>query len=553
MDKVAAIRTTTDNAQAPDISARDVPLLSHFDHFDAEEVLKIIHKAPTKHCILDPVPTKIVKQCSDILAPVIASLANQSFDECVFPDRAKHSVVRPLLKKPNLDPFDLASYRPISNLSFVSKLIERLVMVRLNHHNAAHQLLPARQSAYKQHHSTETVIISIVNDILRTLDEGKVCALVLLDMSAAFDTVDHDLLVETLQKRFGLCDDALSWMSSYLTDRTQSVHIGADKSDSIVLRCGVPQGSVLGPVEYISYIEEIDARLNIHSRHFYADDIQFLESANLADVDLIRQTLSRHVISIRDMCSSRRLKLNPDKTELIWFGSRTNTDRLKDISTTINLEHVDITPSNTVRDLGVILDNQLNMKAHISKMVSTGFFHLRRLRQLRRILPRAAKQRLVSALILSRVDYCNAILVGLPASTLSPLKRLMNAAVRFVAGLKPRDHVTPAYKDLHWLPIEQRITFKLCSMMHSIVNGTAPTYISDLVTPISQLSGRSHLRSAAAGDYDVPRTRKRYGQCAFSVAAPSAWNDLPAHIRQLKNVSTFRRQLKGHLFREAYE
>lgn len=266
----------------------------------------------------------------------------------------------------------------------------------------------------------------------------------------------------------------------------------------------------------------------------------------------IRESLSQHVLSIRDMCSSRRLKLNPDKTELIWFGSRVNIDKLKDHSTSINLDNVDITPSATVRDLGVILDSQLDMKVHISKIVSTGFFHLRRLRQLRRILPRATKQRLVSTLILSRVDYCNAILVGLPATTLAPLKRLMNASVRFVAGLKSRDHVTPAYKELHWLPIEQRITFKLCSVMHSVVHGTAPAYISELVTPNSELSGRRHLRSAAAGEYDVPSACSRYGQRAFSVAGPKAWNDLPAHIRQQKSDSTFQRQLKGHLFSAAY-
>lgn len=502
--------------------------------------------------MLDPVPTKIIKQCSDILAPVIAALANQSFDEGVFPDSCKHAVLRPLLKKQNLDPFDLASYRPISNLTFLSKLIERLVMARFCQHAGAHKLLPARQSAYRPHHSTETVIISIINDIARSLDGGKVCALVLLDMSAAFDTVDHALLLTILEKRFGLCNKALSWMSSYLADRTQSVHIGADKSESIELRCGVPQGSVLGPVEYISYIEEMDALLDIRSRHFYADDIQFLDSAKPTDIEVIKQSLIHCVISVRDMCTSRRLKLNPDKTELIWFGSRLNMDRLKDRDIAINIDNAVITPSDTIRDLGVILDSQLDMKEHIRKLVSTGFFHLRRLRQLRRILPRAAKQRLVSTLILSRVDYCNAIFVGLPASTLAPIKRLMNAAVRFVAGLKFRDHVTPAYKELHWLPIEQRITFKLCSMMHSVINGTAPAYISDLVTPISELTGRSHLRSAAAGEYDVPRTRNRYGQRAFSVAGPSAWNDLPTHLRQQKSVTTFRRQLKGHLFRAAY-
>jgi len=127
----------------------------------------------------------------------------------------------------------------------------------------------------------------------------------------------------------------------------------------------------------------------------------------------------------------------------------------------------------------------------------------------------------------------------------------MNAAVRFVAGLGPRDHVTAAWRDLHWLPIEQRITitYKLCIMMHAVNNGTAPTYICDLLaTPVNEIRGRSHLRSATLGHFDVARTRTRLGSRAFSVAGPTAWNSLRANIRSLKSTDSFKRQLKTHSF-----
>ena len=145
------------------------------------------------------------------------------------------------------------------------------------------------------------------------------------------------------------------------------------------------------------------------------------------------------------------------------------------------------------------------MKAHISKVVSTGFFHLRRLRQLRNILDRDLRQRLVSALILSRIDYCNTVFAGLPASTLKPLQRLINAAARYVANLGPYDGVTNTLKELHWLPIKQRITYKLCVMMHSAVSGVAPSYIKDMLTSVADMPGRGRLRSAASGSFDVPR------------------------------------------------
>jgi hypothetical protein len=120
----------------------------------------------------------------------------------------------------------------------------------------------------------------------------------------------------------------------------------------------------------------------------------------------------------------------------------------------------------------------------------------------------------------------------------------MNAAVRFVADLGPRDHISDAQRELHWLPIEQRITFKLCVMMHAVETGTAPEYISDMVRPVSDLEGRAHLRSATLGLYDIPRTRTRIGSRAFSVAGPTAWNSLPQSIRDIKLTSSFKRHLK---------
>ena len=201
---------------------RQVPSFSDIDLYTADEVLHFISRAPTKHCCLDPVPTSIVKQCCDILAPVIAAMANKSFESGEFPETCQHAVVKPLLKKPNLDPFLPQSYRPISNLSFVSKLVEKLFLHRLNKHINQNKLLPTHQSAYRKYHSTETAVAIVVNDIRRAIDKGEVCALVLLDMSAAFDTVDHTVLIEVLQKRYGVKSTALSWMTSYLSRRTVS-------------------------------------------------------------------------------------------------------------------------------------------------------------------------------------------------------------------------------------------------------------------------------------------------------------------------------------------
>ena len=169
-------------------------------------MLKIVTKAPTKHCYLDPAPTSLVKRLVLLLAEILAKIRNASFHGAIFPANLKEADVRPRLKKPTLDLDDVNSFRLISNLSFLSKVIERIAAARLSVHIESQQLLPSRQSAYRAHHSTETAITSVHDKTVRTIDAGDMCAVVLLDLSAAFDTVDHSTLLSVLSRRFGVAN-----------------------------------------------------------------------------------------------------------------------------------------------------------------------------------------------------------------------------------------------------------------------------------------------------------------------------------------------------------
>jgi len=222
--KVQKIRDMTASAPAPKIDARSTrSSLSIFTPVSTAEIARLLSRSPAKHCQLDPVPTWIVKKAAEVLSPVLSVMCNASLLSGRLPVTHKHAVVFPRLKKPTLDADDVNSYRPISNLSFVSKLVEKVVASRFTDHAEQNKLFPAKQSAYRRHHSTETAVVSVMNDVIRSIDDGNIVALVLLDLSAAFDTVDHDTLLDILHERFAVTDIPLTWFRSYMSDRTHEV------------------------------------------------------------------------------------------------------------------------------------------------------------------------------------------------------------------------------------------------------------------------------------------------------------------------------------------
>jgi exonuclease III len=229
------------------------PNFSSFTPVTMDEISKLVSDSPETNCDLDPIPTSLLKQCSSVLLPTITNIINLSLSTSIFPDQFKSCSVHPHLKKPSLDKENLANYRPISHLSYLSKLTERIVKTRLTEHMSNHNLLSPFQSAYIKGHSTETTLLSVHDHIIKAMSLQQITCLTLLDLSAAFDTIDHSILLERLSSWFGITSNALSWIKSYLLNRSFSVNIEGSKSSSYQLLYGVPQGSVLGPLLFILY------------------------------------------------------------------------------------------------------------------------------------------------------------------------------------------------------------------------------------------------------------------------------------------------------------
>jgi hypothetical protein len=390
--------------------------------------------------------------------------------------------------------------------------------------------------------------------MIATIDKGEVGVLVLLDMSSAFDTIDYSIMLDVLRRRFGILDAALDWFTSYFVDRSQVIVTGTDSSTVCHLRTGAPQGSVLGPRSFVAYSEDVTDVFQQHNvrHHLFADDLQGPQHAEPSKITQVAAKIGDCMSAVSSWCGSKRLQLNTKKTEVMWFGSSTNLGKLSSGDKRIQVGHDVIEPSAVVRDLGVYIDSELSMKSHINRVTSACFYHLRRLRGIRRLLGRDVAARLVSAFILSRLDYCNSVLVGLPASTLAPLQRVMHAAARLVLDLKPRDHVTSALHSLHWLPVQQRIQYKLCLLVHLALNGRAPSYLKALLETTASIPGRSGNRSATHNDLVQRSVRLKLGERAFSVAGPLNWNRLPNDLKTITDTAIFKRKLKTHLFKAAF-
>ena len=245
IQKIELIREKLDAAHvSPPVDPKCQYIFEAFQPLTQDQVRKFIVKSPCKSCSLDPIPTDLLRECLDLLVPVITDIINMSLSTGSFPDDYKLALVTPLLKKLGLE-LIFPSYRPVSNLQFLSKLTERAAASQF-----VEELL---QSAYSQYHSTETALTKVHNDIMLAMDNQKVVLLLLLDLSAAFDTVDHAILLARLHNRFGVSGTALQWFQSYLTGRSQAVSVQGNRSSSKVLQCGVPQGSVLGPILFCCY------------------------------------------------------------------------------------------------------------------------------------------------------------------------------------------------------------------------------------------------------------------------------------------------------------
>jgi len=383
-EKVATIRKSTELFDPPVLGPPSSASLTGFKVYSLDDIRALIASSPNKTSALDPIPTFLVKEYIQELSPFITLMCNRSLSEGHLPLSQRQAVVVPILKKPNLDSSVPGNYRPISGLTFASKLIERLVSRELTSYLEVNGLQPQNQSAYRKHHSTETVMLQVTANMYDAADRGHVSLLVLLDQSAAFDLVDHDILRARLLNDFGVDGVALSWIVSFLSDRSQTVRFCGSTSLSRKLICGVPQGSVLGPLIFTLYSSGLSEVVTARGLEYqsYADDVQMIADAAAEHLPAAIDNLQLCMQDVDHWMTSNRLCLNTAKTELTFFGTRQQLAKIT--MTTVQLGGVAIPVGTVTTSLGVRLDSSLSMSPRVCDLVRTCHYHLRQIRSIRR-------------------------------------------------------------------------------------------------------------------------------------------------------------------------
>ena len=411
--------------------------------------------------------------------------------------------------------------------------------------------LPQCQSAYRRLHSTETALLKIYTDICEGLDHGKAALLGLLDLSAAFDTVDHSILLQRLESTYGIRDGALRWFSSYLNGRAMRVDVGHDVSDLVCLSSGVPQGSVLGPQLFLLYSADVSTLTADFGfcYHGYADDTQIYRIFDLTQqsIDEVARDFAACVGGIHEWCKVNRLQLNAAKTEFLWIHSANRNDF---VFPDVQLSTGFVQPVKSARSLGVHMDEHLNGADNIGYVSRSCFYQLRQLKTVRKHLDDDTIKSALQAFVSSRLDYCNALFIGQPQYRINRLQRIQNSAARIYARTSRRDSISPVLRELHWLPVRARIHFKTAVIVYKILHNLAPPYLSDMISSTQSVLGGHCLRSVSKGDISATRHfTSRYGNRLFTVSAPAVWNMLPSSVRQSETVGCFGRRLKTFLFR----
>ena len=415
--------------------------------------------------------------------------------------------VTPILK--DGDHEEANNNRHIFLLPILSKLCEKAALNQFMPHLVSHKKLTTNQSGNKRWHSTETRLIHTTDIILSAIDKKKTTAVVLLDMSKVFDSLGHGILQYKLQD-VGVLDTALRWFNSYLSDRHQMVCIRSELSDALPVRNGVPQESIIGPVLFSIYVNDLPSIPQSCSAECYVDDNKLYMCFPVQDHETAMTNMNNDLLLVRNRCFDNFLLLNPDKTKLLIYGSRRMVSRLLDYC--LSLLGKELVPTQTVKDLGVTFDCKLNLNEHILNPMSTCMSSLGQINRVKYAFKKDLLITIINSLVFSKLYYCSSVWPDTTDQNICKPQGIQSFTAHIISGTRNYVHVTPILKGLRWIPVKKQSYYCDALLVFKYMTGMAPSYLSFQFLSRGYISGRSTRQSI---HLNIPLFKSTTGERTF--------------------------------------
>ena len=503
-----------------------------------EKVIKTVLSLKTKKSYgHDGISSKFLKDSLPVLAYYLTVIINTSIVTGVFPDEWKHAIVCPSFKQGDIE--DPSNYRPISLLPILSKVLEKIVANQLTDYLSENNLLSNTQHGFRKYLSTETALNLVMEKLYSNIDSKKISLITLCDLSKAFDSVSHTILLE---KMLNIGIDRF-WFENYLKDRTQAVKVKGHVSSKQDVTYGVPQGSVLGPILFNIFINDLHFTTHEGDLIQFADDAQYIHTDNIENIEALVRKVEVNIEKVMDYFMINGLKINASKTKFIFIGTHSYINRLPE-NIRIKVKSAEIKPSNNVKNLGVTFDSYLNFNSHIEEISKKAMGIVQFIWRNKEYLNDSSRTIVINALVNSLFTYCSTVWGSSSKTNINDLQKIQNFAAKVAVGNgKKFDHATPFIKKLEWLTVGQQIKYRDLLYIFKVLKGCTPKWLLNL-SYVSQMSNRESRQSE---NLHKPLTRTKLADKAFSVRGPSIWNSLPNDIKHLQRFSLFKRAVKSYV------
>ena len=487
---------------------------------------------------LDNISARLLKDSSHVIADSLTALFNRSLSTNTVPSIWKSGRVTSLFKSGNR--CDPNNYRPITILPTISKLLEKIVHVQLYSYLNEHKLITPSQFGFRPKLSTGVALAHFTDNILSNMDSGRFTGAAFLDLSKAFDTVNHESLISKLEC-LGLDQDSIDWFKSYLSERSQTTSVGDIVSAFAPMSIGVPQGSILGPLLFIIYVNDLPSCKIVSNMTIYADDTVLYYSSN--DANKLEETLNADLVTVSGWFRDNLLTLNGSKCKFVLFGSAQKLKTIRDLS--IYADNHTIECAKSFKYLGVTVQQNMSWTEHVDKVCTKINQRLGILRRIKHLLPIHARVTLYNSLICPLFDYADFVWGDKNNSSLmSHLQTLQNKAAKLILDVPVYSSATHALSQLSWNTLQLRRVYHRVVLAYKYLNGHIDYHQLNV-----QYNKDVHSHNTRrSNNIRLPLAHRNWGKQTLLYTLAEDWNSLPSKLREIRSLQGFKAQTKIAVF-----